>query len=310
MTLSRFADPTATGSGKQAATASSGPDNGFLNCTASKYAGCRRHGTTRAGVDNLLALAVALAVDEQAAGALSCVMIGHGNEGLFTTGVGQGSTYDKDKWVLTWNRSVWEPEIARLRGKPFAILTIMSCTTGAGDDGAELLFRIATAIDKPVQARTGLTYCNGGITFEPGSTWQVAQPGVRPSPIPAPSHHLVSADTMLMALEGGTQDVAPSDIQRIVVTVPTGFVRAAAEFELSGAEAQALAADVLFVGEPFQAGLVGGLVTAEVMAELKLRGETRRERFVVWNDTLIQNSATGFAHYVDKSAFRSLPSRL
>jgi hypothetical protein len=199
-----------------------------------------------------------------------------------------------------------------LKGRKFAILTIMSCTTGAGDDGAELLFRIANAIDKPVQARTGLTYCNNGITFEPGSTWQVVQPGVKPAPIQSPSHHFASAATMRMAIESskGAEDVERADIRRIVISRAPGFAAAVGEFVVSGADAQALAAEILFRGEPFQANLVGGLVTAEVLAELTFQGKPRQERFLVWNDALIQNSATGFAHYIDKAAFRTLSSRL
>lgn len=307
----KFIDPSTT-SGKQVATASSGPDNGFLNCAAAKYAGCRRHATTRAAIDNLVGMLPANLSDAEAAGALTCVIIGHGNEGLFTTGVGQGSQYDKDKWVLTWNRTAWEPEFTRLKAKPFAILTLLTCTTGAGEDGAELLFRIATAVGKPTQARTGLTYCNGGITYEPGSTWQVAQPGVKPTPIQSPSHHFIGADAMLLVLDSGRgpENVPAEGVRRITIAVPPSFARGVGEFVLEGAEAQALAAEILFRGEPFQANLVGGLVTAEITAELTLRGQTRRERFLVWNDTLIQSDATGFAHYIDKAQFRSLPRRL
>nr|WP_152029974.1 hypothetical protein [Pseudomonas sp. LPH1] len=183
---------------------SDGPDNGANNCMSGRFWSCMRHGSTAQAVSNYLGR---LKVTDSSSpsfegyskedavifkGAGNLNIGGHGNEGLLETGVGQNGPFDIGKYILTWNQSVWESEFQKLRPKNFTMMSIYSCHTGAGADGARLLWMMANSLQRAVRGRTGLTYCgSNGITFEKGSVWQVASPGpTMPNPIPAPTPHL------------------------------------------------------------------------------------------------------------------------
>ncbi|MFN5861095.1 MAG: hypothetical protein ACK451_03760, partial [Pseudanabaena sp.] len=182
------------------ATIDGAPDNGFLNCAAGAYSSGLRHDSTAAAINNLVG---GLPLVADTAGAKNPVIVGHGNEGLLVAGEGQNAS-DSRKFLMTWNEADWGPELQRLQPKGFPILTIISCHTGAGNDGADLLFAIAKRINRAVQARTGFTYCgNNSITYEDNSVWQVATPTTRPNPIQAPTPHFVTDLQNINLQEGG-----------------------------------------------------------------------------------------------------------
>lgn len=175
-------------------TVSNGADNGANNCMAGKFQNCMRHGTTEQMVNNL--------VGRLNSKIQNCNIGGHGYDGLLETGAGQ-SGYGGDKKMFVWNQYQWEPFLEKLKPYPFEILTIFSCYTGAGEDGADFLHNIAKVINKPVRARTGLTSCGSrsGITFESGSQWQLATPTHRPNPIPRTGTFLNPKATSIMEIE-------------------------------------------------------------------------------------------------------------
>ena len=115
------------------------------------------------------------------------VITGHGAPGEIETGDGQHGS-DLTKEISIQNEEFWSEQlrnVARVLTYPDAIVILISCDTGAGVSGSNLLWNIANILGKPVMARTGITSCSPsqGVHFDTG-TWQVAYPGPNPpSPI-------------------------------------------------------------------------------------------------------------------------------
>ena len=171
----------------QHTSVSNGTDNGANECMAGAFHLAMRHGSTRQAIDNFKSR------HNSKPGPLN--ICGHGSPGSFETGSGQ-SGWDWDKQINTWNPSNWKPILEELKGKNFPIMTIYSCSTGAGEDGADLLWEMAKSLGRPVRARIGLSYCGGNrMSYQPGSTWQTAHPNARPTPIPETPHKIISMNT-------------------------------------------------------------------------------------------------------------------
>ncbi len=199
---------------------SGGPDNGANNCLAQHIWQAARHSTTEQAFRNVLAKMPAALTT----GAGNIIFGGHGNEGYLETGGGQSGSDWKTQALLSWNESYWGPHADTVRGKQWIMAYIYSCHSGAGERGAELLYKLATRLDRPVAGRTGFTYCGGGkgITFEAGSVWQVATPGIMPSPIEAPSPHLTSAmfpERILVPIEGILRELRTDQVRVVNVAV-------------------------------------------------------------------------------------------
>ena len=257
-------------------------DNGFLHCTRGGYANPMLHDTTAVACSNLTSHTL---MTEGAGGATLALIVGHGNEGLLITGEGQSAS-DTNKYISTWNRSSWEPHFKTLRGRQFPALQIVSCHTGAGDAGADLLFWIAQAAQKPVQARTGFTYCSGGkITYEPGSVWQVATPTVRPNPIEAPSAHFD------MNLIFTTLDSQGSHLASTIDQVTSLNILTAGRIPVISASGDG-AADLLSMIElsnPAKpGGVVGAVITGIIEVDLVIQGQTIRKVFNLYNDRIAE----------------------
>src|SRR5919199_618695 len=175
------------------ASISAGSDDGTNDKTSHAFPGCGRHLSTREAVMNLQG-----AITGGSCGAVfPWVLSGHGAEGSIETGAGQNGPFERDNTIEYFFRDTWLPLIRPLASHPAKILRLSSCDTGAGEEGADLLYLIAKEIGKVVEARTGLTLINEQsgprgtsyfITYEEGSQWQTATPNTRPSPIQKPQH--------------------------------------------------------------------------------------------------------------------------
>ncbi len=180
------------------ATISSGPDDGTNDTMAKAFYLCRRHLTTDEASENLLQANIF-----GVCGAIfPWVLSGHGSEGSIETGGGQMGG-NKDNTIEFYNRNIWLPLLSRLSNHPAKILRLSSCHTGAGEEGADLLFLIAKQIGKTVEARTGFTcvttHTRGDeiwyeVTYEDGSQWQTATPTNRPTAI-NPPHKIFKRQT-------------------------------------------------------------------------------------------------------------------
>lgn len=289
-------------------TVSSGSDNGYNNCAASKYPGSLRHGSTQQAIDNLVGSLGLIGAVAATGGKRLPWISGHGDAGFMTTGAGQDGTQTSDNTIGTWNEDNWGPQFDRLRDRNYAILTLLTCDTGAGEDGADLLFAMARRTGKPVRARTGLTTCGGdGITFQGGSTWQVANPNQRPNPIPQPTLLLnLSVNVMMLQVDGVFEEVPFEAISKVNITRPYRFLRQSlseSSVDLDGKDAQSLLRLIDF-SDPFNpGGMPAAMVTARISIFLNGKEDSPR-RFNVYNNRLLHdldcpnvfyNAAPGFS---------------
>jgi hypothetical protein len=184
-------------------------DGEYLDCTRVAFPGALNHGSTAEAVQNLLRCAGG---DIQRAN-----LVGHGMEAGIITGTGLPPCADDLQRCMTlFNTNKWLPFISLLRDR-VSNLTLWSCDTGAGDDGADFLTLLATRINAPVAAPTGIIFCEGGrITLIPPATWQIARPGMRPPTIPLPAAPLpINIDAISSAFfmqEEGVKEVPLDDL--------------------------------------------------------------------------------------------------
>lgn len=276
-------------------TVSAGADNGANNCMASKMWQAARHSTTKQAVDNLLAkIPARIAV----AGQGNCWIGGHGNEGLLETGCGQGSGDYKTQYVMTWNEAYWGPEFDRLKNKNFIMTYIFSCHTGAGDQGADVLWQLAKRTGRPAAGRTGFTYCGNSITFEGGSVWQVATPDARPTPIKAPTEHLTimsRATTILIPQGGVLRPLEPADIRSVSIRRRgmDGRMGPSSNVSRSDQRYEILLSTLFVYGPARLPGDPTAMMTATVT--IVTRGGTVTAE--IYNDRLVRFEGTDIAYY-------------
>lgn len=176
---------------KEITTVSNGPEEknqyglGANDIQARSFENSMRHGTTEEAVNNTLGRLLQTPITN------GINFGGHGMPGSFETGSGQ-TGWDYNKMIQDWNEDYWNKHLLKLQAKDYPIFTIYSCRTGAREQGASLLFKMAKLLGKPVRARTGDTICyyrtDGAcwIEFQPGSEWQTAFPDKKPTPIEPP----------------------------------------------------------------------------------------------------------------------------
>lgn len=261
-------------------------DNNANNCLASRFYQPMRHGTTVEAVNNF---------ENRLNGKAGHLNIsGHGAPGLFETGSGQ-SGWDENKQISLWNSDIWMPVFSRLKGKQFPILTIFSCSTGANDAGANLLWEMAKTLGVPVRARTGLTSCNGGITFQSGSTWQTATPSVRPVPITETPHPIVQL--MNKKLFFNNNEIISTDDSNKIRTCKVFIANGISE-ELSVKDAQRVA-QIIF-NESVQAfsGELLAFITQRFEFEFDENDEHRIIEVDVYNDSIAVVKATSSMYFL------------
>lgn len=300
---------------------SAGPDNGALDCTAGCWWLAMRHSTVEQAITNTLTrvpggLASAPSpkrTPDSAPEPMGCYPVnidGHGSDGFMTFGSGQTGNQDyKTNVIMNWNQTFWEPQFRRLAGKCIPDLWLFSCHTGAGEEGADLLYAIAKIIGKPVHARTGLTYCGSKcVTFEPGSVWQTATPTYRPPAIPPPS--MISyrrSRTAIATLEvDKTATEVPLDAVEEVILSRAFLGKATIEVKFEAKRAAALA-DQLLYSDPFTPpGQPLSHITGEVTLRLMIAKTLRARAFEIHSDRLLRDKESGLFYYLGPDAIALL----
>lgn len=280
------------GESKAAMTVDAGPDTGYNNCVAAYYPGSLRHASTKGAIDNLMGMIVSLAEAKQAGSGSKGPphIAGHGDSGFMTTGCGQDGPQTPDNTIGTWNEYVWGPEFERLKAKNYAILTLLTCTTGADQEGAELLFAIAKRSGKPVRARTGLTYCGGsGITYAEGSTWQVATPTMKPNPIPK-THAFNRVSTEILIMNNATLAlIDPNAVKSVEIHRRNKSLGTTSLSDtLSGDEVKGLLSMIDFAKPFAPGGVPGAMVNVEIT--LNMESEPQKRHFLIYNYTVAQDT--------------------
>ncbi|MBD1843930.1 hypothetical protein H6F89_11070 [Cyanobacteria bacterium FACHB-63] len=300
----------AVGSAVASVTADAGADNGYSGCCKSKFPGATSHPTTSTAITNLINSFTQSSVAVNAAATKQGLpwIIGHGASGYLTTGCGQGASSDENR-VATWNEGTWGNLFALLQKVNYPILTILSCDTGAGEDGADLLFAIAKRTKRQVRARTGLTFCGGAITYEQGSTWQIATPDHRPNPISEPSFisQLEVPMDMKLTTDEGFEDVPISAVSEVTVTRINRFLderSTRAHVTLDENDLTVLLQLVDF-SNPFQPGMPAAILTSKIDVVFKDERYVRRQ-FNVYNDRLLQDVENPSVFYTVAPGFSQM----
>lgn len=88
-------------------------------------------------------------------------LYGHGQPGFFTTGNGQGLDFKAGTYIhYSLLRTDWQRSLAPLKGRfcEDGHLNLVACGTGAGAEGAELLFALAQFLQVSVRAPVDLVF--------------------------------------------------------------------------------------------------------------------------------------------------------
>jgi len=216
------------------------------------------------------------------------------------TGMGQSGQFDVGQWVASWTEYHWGQILETLKPSSVTMVSIWSCHSGAGADGAELLFRMAERCGRAVRARTGFTYNNGKkMWFENGSVWQVATPGNKPNPIAAPTPHFRNADTMKI----GDMEISEDTVESISIKAARGPAAAVTPFTLAERESGVMLTSLLD-RTPMNLDVgVMGFVTAQLEVVLKT-GENIT--FDIYNDRIAVEKISKIGFYLTGSVMRLL----
>jgi hypothetical protein len=283
------------------------PDNGALACERIAWPNHHDCNDIPSAVNDMLSCS-----NQQGGGGLMAI-VGHGAAGLQACGGGQNPTWNL--CIATWDEDTWKPLFSQLQGKNFAILTLFGCDVGATQDGAQLLFDMAKTIGKPARARTGLVSCggNGQITFEPNSTWQIADPTMStpPAPIPQPSvRGLRSVDRLYFPM-GTRETVSQRSVSRIEIAFPHNLRevqspgKPIAVFE-SASEVRSILREVNF-SLPYATGHLPAIPSATLRITYRTAASSRTRTFVVYNDRALQDvAAPSFTYFATKTMSRFL----
>jgi hypothetical protein len=154
---------------------------GYLNLVRTFFSGMKTHTDTATLVNNLLA-------DANIANTNGFVaIVGHGSSGIIGAGIGRSLQVGPclNRCISLNNKAQWIQLFEKLKDKGIKSLYLFSCFTGAGNDGAELLYDLANSINATVAAPTGriLIFQQGRFfKLENNAQWQVAQPAPAPKP--------------------------------------------------------------------------------------------------------------------------------
>ncbi|UJW81185.1 hypothetical protein [Hydrogenophaga sp. SL48] len=294
--LNQFAYPAPVLAGIGAKnTISSGPDDGANNGLAACFWQPLRHGSTSQAVSNSLSALI------EVAGAASTGELnigGHGNEGILETGMGQSGPFDVNTIIQSWNEYAWGPELDKINPSRITLVSIWSCHTGAGQDGADLLYAMARRCGRAVRAGTGFLYNNGQkLWWENGTVWQVATPTHKPDPISAPTPHLLMMGTPL-EFEVGGKDYTVADIEEIAITLTLQKNAVATTTVIDGIAAKSAASSLFLPPALEMDAMVSGFITGKIHL---LFTDKALLDFDVYNDRLAISPETKTAYYLSGS---------
>jgi hypothetical protein len=217
--------------------------------------------------------------------------------------VGQPNDSNNDSnFVIGWNQFAWNLHFQQIASRNYVMITLWSCDTGQGQDGADLLFNIAKVTNCAVRASSGQIITDGqSIWLEAKAVWVTATPTVHPSPAPKPFHEVAQMDIrdqILITCEGIFMEIPLGKVLEIKFerTLLGGEKRS---HTLAGVAAQDLAWR-LFSTKPFLLpGSPTAMITAHARVTFATEEETRTEthEIIVYNDRLVYDTTSGYAYF-------------
>ena len=279
-------------------TISNGADNGANNNLACGFWNSMRHSTTEQAVNNFLSrLPASNSIDNQIQGSGALNIGGHGSEGFLTSGSGHGPQDWQKNFIANWNQVAWGPFLEKLSQRNFPWLKIWSCHTGAGEEGAALLYAIAKVIKKPVMANTGFLFSNNKcrIWQENGAVWQVATPENRPAPISAPSPHFQEYEIMSDIITLGSNSIKSSEIKNINLVFNSHLVNKE-ELVIDDNEIIKIITKEIISGSKIK---IPGKPLAFINAQIRIRDIRENEILInIYNNKLATNEAENIGFYL------------
>lgn len=285
-------EPLSLGGGVSIDT--SGSDNGFLVCARTGW-------TNPPGDSNCAQAAANLARYRRSPSArdvTKLVLVGHGNSGLISTGDGMTPSTVLG-YISAGNYNVWQPYFAQLYNHG-TFLTLCGCDCGADAAGATFLYQLATLLNRPVRGRTGLVFlsCPGAyISYENGSVWQVAQPGIMPTPIPKPSAKYELPGQAKLKF-GSSPLIDLEAVFQIELEHQNG-----SKNTLESASAQSLAAAGNLSRMAYIEGSIGAVVTGHMVVSAEVKRRRFNKRLVIYNDRVLQDADNSSLYYFCSAAF-------
>lgn len=273
-------------------------DNGFLACARTGWPHPGSHGSYSQAAANLRACSPGSGILNTS----NLVLVGHGNSGLISTGDGM-TPQSSGGWISSGNYVSWQSGFAALRNRG-QFFTFCGCDCGADQSGADFVYLMATLINYPVRGRTGLVFlsCPGAyISYENGSVWQVAQPGVHPNPIPKPGHLFNVRKRSLLRI-GDVKSVALEQVLSATISFGKGGGRST---KLKGVDAQSLVLLANFASPARIDGSPAALQTGQLEVRFEHNRSEISRRFIIYNDRLLQDIVDKTRYYFCSSSFAS-----
>jgi hypothetical protein len=287
-----FGKPSGVETGPEAV-----PQNqGFLQCATTILNPDFRHDNTADASQKL-----SLRPDPNS----EAVIVGHGAPGVQCTGNGDSCTGDSSTMIAAFNLSDWQNLIGKLQGD-FQSLTLLGCDVGQGTDGADLLYDIAKATQRPVRAPNSIIYCTPtGFTFASGGTWVQATPTAKPSPSYAPRYRVQPTKTYKFKVQGTLTPLPTGSIKVLDFKHKTYRQR---EFQTLNNSDPSTLLNLIDFSKPFETnGRPGAIVTGRLRLQLIVGGKPMEREFVLYNDELLEDLTdqnifyhvdSGFSQYI------------
>ncbi len=262
------------------------PDNGALACDRVAYPQHRDNSTNAEAIGNLT---------QSTPNQTTAKIVGHGAAGVLATGGGQSPTYNHD--VIWLYGDQLEALFAPIVGR-FSVIELEGCDVGAEQEGALLVWRIATIAKCIVMGPTGLVSCGGGVvTLQAGATWQVANSSMTAPPpvIHAPTSFFAFDNggisiVLKLLHKGEVVEVSPESAQ--TVNVEFFGARPARARPLDHFSSRDLV-PLLGLNRPVRSrSSLAALLTATISIEFVLKDDrgTIVKTFKVYNDRVLQDS--------------------
>lgn len=199
---------------------SSGPDEGAVSTMAGMFHKPKRHSNYQECAANILPCRELYGL--QFCGDYESSIGGHGNYGYFEVGAGQRPNGSSDNWVGLGNLEKWLPFFQPPEGGgKMGRIAIYACYTGAGFEGAQLVWELAQITKRQVLAPTGLVWWSNCYVMkaQPGVKWQFADPEmIKPREPMYPPAIEVNPFDVAKLLITPTESLVDEDMESVSVT--------------------------------------------------------------------------------------------
>jgi len=264
-----------------------------------------RHGTREVAGDNLVASLTTSA-------SRTVNIVGYGYPGEILTGT-TAPTGNSDRYLGDANAGDWtaggQPNLQTIANTPITLARLWGCNTGAGSDGARLVWEFARTVNAPAEAPTGLVFFDpeSCLCLQTGSIWQHADPtaAAPPARINAPKPYTATPamNSLVLGSPGGDFVVPVSAVTAISIK-PSDLdpfppvLGPLPPVSVTGDEARRLATVGQFI-EPHKSRAVpGALITGTLVITFQHDGAEEERSFAIYNNLLLEDATmTDLHHY-------------